>query len=468
MAEFGFGLLWDPRDPRPTFTRFSPSKRGIQAVNSITSTQELPVDRIEIKEFENLYQMAVAQFHQAAARMDLPPALLEILSQPKTEIIVNFPIRKDDGSTIMCKGYRIQHNNILGCYKGGLRFSPQVHLDEVKALAAWMTWKCSLADLPFGGGKGGIQIDPTQLSEAELERVTRRFTHALGANIGPDYDIPAPDMGTNAQTMVWMMDTYMNTVAFANKNTSRHVVTGKTLGAGGSKGREEATGRGTVYSIASWAIDNGIDLNHCTFSVQGYGNVGSWAAKILQNEYGAKLIAAQDHTGSICNKKGINADDLASHVEGHGGVFEYESADAISDDDFWSTKVDIVIPAALEWQVTAENAPKMNCRLVAEAANGPTTPAAEKILRENDVEVIPDILCNAGGVIVSFFEWTQNKRGETWYIDEVRHKLKRRMADAYDRVTQACNEYRCSQRDGAMIVALKRVAQAYEERGIFP
>ncbi len=433
-----------------------------------TTKQPSSADRIKVDEFENLYQMAVAQFRQAADRMELAPGFRRVLSQPKTEIIANFPIKKDDGNVLMCKGYRIQHNNILGCYKGGIRYSPHVHLDEVKALAAWMTWKCSLAGLPFGGAKGGVQIDPTTLSRTELERVTRRFTHSLGANIGPDYDIPAPDMGTNAQTMVWMMDTYMNTVAFATKNTARHVVTGKSIASGGSVGREEATGRGTVYSIAAWAAERGLDLAHCTFTVQGYGNVGSWAAKILQNEYGAKLIAAADHTGTLRNTKGINADDLATHVDSKGGVAGYDKADPIETAEFWKTKADIVIPAALEWQITEENAADIDCRLVAEAANGPTTPVAENMLLENGIDVIPDILCNAGGVIVSFFEWTQNKRGETWYIDEVRSKLRRRMGDAFDRVTRAMNTHGVPRRDGAMIVAIDRVATAYEERGFFP
>jgi glutamate dehydrogenase (NAD(P)+) len=260
----------------------------------------------------------------------------------------------------------------------------------------------------------------------------------------------------------------MNTIAYTHKNVARHVVTGKSISAGGSVGRDEATGRGTVYTTASWAVENGIDLAHCTFSVQGYGNVGSFAARILQDEYGATLVAVQDHTGSIGDPKGIDANALAAHVEQQGGVKGYEKSEALSDEEFWKTKVDIVIPAALEWQVTEENAPLIDCRLVAEAANGPTTPGAEKILADKGIDVIPDILCNSGGVIVSFFEWTQNRRGETWYLDEVRHKLKRRIADAYDRVTRAMNKHECQRRDAAMIVALQRVEHAYEERGLFP
>jgi glutamate dehydrogenase (NAD(P)+) len=424
--------------------------------------------RIQVGEFDNLYQMAVAQFLRAADLIDLPASLREVLSQPKTEIIVHFPVRMDDRRVEMFKGYRIQHNNILGCYKGGMRYSPLVHLDEVKALAAWMTWKCSLTELPFGGAKGGIQMDPSRLSAEELERVTRRFTHALGSNIGPDYDIPAPDLGTNAQVMVWMMDTYMNTMAPATKNSARHVVTGKTVASGGSVGRDEATGRGVVYTVASWASERGEDLAGKTFSVQGYGNVGSWAAKILGQEFGARLVAAQDHTGSVRRPAGIDPDALAAHVRSARGVRGFAAADAISEAEFWSTPVDVVIPAALEWQLTEANAPLLACRLVAEGANGPTTPGAERILAENGIDVLPDILCNAGGVIVSYFEWTQNKRGETWYIDEVRHKLKRRIGDAYDRVSDAMHRYGCSRRDAAMAVALGRVAEAYGERGIFP
>ncbi|MDJ0520501.1 MAG: Glu/Leu/Phe/Val dehydrogenase [Planctomycetota bacterium] len=423
---------------------------------------------IEVNEFENLYEMAVAQFERAADLTELKPSLRAILSEPKNELIVNFPVRMDTGETIMARGYRIQHNNILGCYKGGLRFSPHVHLDEVKALAAWMTWKCALADLPFGGAKGGLQIDPAQLSPVELERVTRRFTHALGSNIGPDYDIPAPDMGTNAQTMVWMMDTYMNTIAYASKNVSRHVVTGKTVASGGSVGRDEATGRGTIYNVASWATENDVDLSGCKFAVQGYGNVGSFAARILQDEYGATLVAAQDHTGSITNPQGIEANDLADHVSANGGVGGYGKAEAEDPDEFWKTDCDIMIPAALEWQLTSTNAPQLKCRLVAEGANGPTTMAADRILQENGIDIIPDILANAGGVIVSFFEWTQNRRGETWYLDEVRHKLKRRIADAYDRVQRTRRHYGCTTREATSIAALDRVAQAYDERGIFP
>ena len=425
-------------------------------------------DRIAIEGFENLYQMATSQFMQAADTIGLDPNLRTILSQPKNEIIVNFPVRMDDGSYRLMKGYRIQHNNILGCYKGGIRYHPQVHLDEVKALASWMTWKCSLAGLPFGGGKGGIQIDPTKFSDGELQRITRRFTHALGSNIGPDFDIPAPDVGTNAQTMVWMMDTYVNTFGAAQKNVARHVVTGKSLAAGGSEGRDEATGRGVVYTIAAWAEQAKFELRGATFTVQGFGNVGSWAARILVAEHGSRLIAAQDYTGSIHNAKGIDPEALTKHVAEKKGVAGFSGAAPIEKAAFWKIKTDILIPAALEAQITSQNAADIDCKLIAEGANGPTTPKAEQMLYAKGTEIIPDILCNSGGVIVSYFEWTQNKQGDSWYVDEVRAKLKRRITDAFDRVWATKKKYKTTSRNAAMITALERVAVSYRERGIFP
>jgi glutamate dehydrogenase (NAD(P)+) len=421
-----------------------------------------------VEGFENLYQMAASQFQRAADLVALSADLRTILAQPKNEIIVNFPVRMDDGSYMLFKGYRIQHNNILGCYKGGIRYHPQVHLDEVKALASWMTWKCSLAGLPFGGGKGGIQLDPSKFSEGELQRITRRFTHALGSNIGPDFDIPAPDVGTNSQTMAWMMDTYVNTFGAAQKNVARHVVTGKSLAAGGSEGRDEATGRGVVYTIAAWAREHDFDLKGSTFTVQGFGNVGSFAARILCAEYGAKLVAVQDHTGTLVNREGIDPEALTRWAVERKGVAGFSGADGIARDEFWTIAADVVIPAALEAQITSKNAPLIETRLIAEGANGPTTPAADRIFRERGIDVIPDILCNSGGVIVSYFEWTQNRQGENWYLDEVRGKLKRRITDAYDRVAATMKRHRTDARNAAMIVALERVAQAYRERGIFP
>lgn len=427
-----------------------------------------PQAAIAVEGFENLYQMAASQFTRAADTMSLDKDLRVILSQPKNEIIVNFPVRMDNGSYQLFKGYRIQHNNILGCYKGGIRYHPQVHLDEVKALAAWMTWKCSLSGLPFGGGKGGIQIDPTKYSADELQRITRRFTHALGANIGPDFDIPAPDVGTNGQTMVWMMDTYVNTFGAAHKNVSRHVVTGKPVSAGGSEGREEATGRGVVYTIAAWAQEKKVDLSKATYVVQGFGNVGSFAAKILTGEYGSTLLAAQDHTGTIHNANGIDVEALFKYAIEKKGIAGFPGAKAIEKDELWKVKADILIPAALEAQITSKNAPIIDVKLVAEGANGPTTPKADEIFVKRGIDLIPDILCNSGGVIVSYFEWTQNKQGESWYLDEVRAKLKRRITDAFDRTMRVKAQYKTDMRNAAMIRAVERVATSYKERGIFP
>jgi glutamate dehydrogenase (NAD(P)+) len=423
---------------------------------------------IAVEGFDNLYQMAASQFARAADTAGLDKELQLILAQPKNEIIVNFPVRMDNGEYQLFKGYRIQHNNILGCYKGGIRYHPQVHLDEVKALASWMTWKCSLAGLPFGGGKGGIQIDPTKYSNDELQRITRRFTHALGTNIGPDFDIPAPDVGTNSQTMVWMMDTYINTFGAAHKNVSRHVVTGKPVSAGGSEGRDEATGRGVVYTIAAWAQEKKFELKKATFIVQGFGNVGSFAAKILCSEYGSVLLAAQDHTGTVHNSKGIDTEALVKWVNEKKGVAGFPGAEAIGKDDLWKIKADILIPAALEAQITSKNAPIIDVKVVAEGANGPTTPKADEIFVKRGIDMIPDILCNSGGVIVSYFEWTQNKQGESWYLDEVRAKLKRRIVDAYDRAAKIREKYKTDGRNAAMITAVQRVVTAYKERGFFP
>lgn len=374
----------------------------------------------------------------------------------------------DDGSYQLFKGYRIQHNNIMGPFKGGIRFHPEVHLDEVKALAAWMTWKCSLLEIPYGGAKGGIKFDPTQYSSRELERITRRFTHALGANIGPDYDIPAPDMGTNSQTMVWMMDTYMNSSPQERKNSMRGVVTGKSVTSGGSLGRDKATGQGLVFAVAAWAEEHQVDLSKCSFSVQGFGNVGSHSARLLQAR-GAKLKAVIDHTGGVYNANGIDALDLIAYAkQNKGGVAGYSKAEPINKLDFFATEVDIFIPAALEMQITAETAPLMKCRLVAEGANGPTDLDGERILLEKGVQFLPDILANAGGVTVSYFEWLQNRLSESWSEDVVDAKLLKMMNKAYHTMRSIAKEYKTDHRTAAYIHSLSRIQTVYRERGIFP
>ena len=391
----------------------------------------------------------------------------KILGQPKNQIVVNFPVRRDNGDVELLTGYRIQHNNILGPYKGGIRYSPHVTQDEVKALAALMTYKCSLAGLPFGGAKGGVSLDPKQYSRAELERVTRRFTHDLGSNIGPEYDIPAPDMGTNGQTMVWMMDTYMNGLGPQNKNAVRGVVTGKTLASGGSVGREKATGQGVMYCIDQWAEDRNFNLDGSRYIVQGFGNVGSHAS-VLMGRAGASLVAVQDQSGAILNDEGIDPVDLKQYVGRTGGVAGYPHAEAVSRDEFFATRADIFIPAALEFQLGAHEAELLKVKMVVEGANGPTTPEGDRTLERRGIEVIPDILANSGGVIVSYFEWVQNKNSASWDLREVDEKLKAKIVAAYTRVRETAAELNVSNRTAALAVAIRRLDEAYGERGIFP
>jgi glutamate dehydrogenase (NAD(P)+) len=367
----------------------------------------------------------------------------------------------------MFKGYRVQHNNILGPYKGGIRYHEQVSLDEVKALASWMTYKCALHDIPFGGGKGGIKFRPRDFSAGELERITRRFTHALGANIGPEYDIPAPDVGTNGQIMVWMMDTYMNVVGFNDKNANRRVVTGKTLASGGSHGRETATGQGIVHCITEWARDRRFDLNGATYMVQGFGNVGSNAAKILART-GASLTAVGDWKGYVANNDGINPYKLTDHVHKTGSVVGYPGTHPISRAEFFATAADIFVPAALELEIGIEEAKALNVKLIVEGANGPTETAAEPILRDKGIDVIPDILANSGGVVVSYYEWLQNKRSERWDLEEVEERLAKRMKRTYLAVSEYAAMKKCDWRVAAMAIAVERIARTYAERGIFP
>jgi glutamate dehydrogenase (NAD(P)+) len=415
----------------------------------------------------NPYLVAQEQLDRASKIAGISPEVKAILSQPKNELIINFPVRMDNGEYRMFKGYRVQHSNILGPYKGGIRYHEQVSLDEVKALAAWMTYKGALHDIPFGGGKGGIKFMPRNHSAAELERITRRFTHALGSNIGPEYDIPAPDVGTNGQIMVWMMDTYMNVVGFADKNANRRVVTGKTITAGGSYGRETATGQGIVHCITEWARDRRFELNGCTFTVQGFGNVGSHASKIFART-GASLTAAGDYKGYIFNGDGINPFKLSEYVSKTGSVHGYPGAKAISRAEFFATPADIFIPAALELEIGVAEAKALNVKLIVEGANGPTETAAEPILHEKGIDLIPDILANSGGVVVSYYEWLQNKRSERWDLEEVEERLAKRMKRTFLAVTEYAAQKKCDWRMAAMGIALDRINKAYAERGIFP
>ncbi|MEZ4704255.1 MAG: Glu/Leu/Phe/Val dehydrogenase [Bdellovibrionota bacterium] len=415
----------------------------------------------------SLYKQASNQWQKAADLYQLESDVRTILEQPKNEISINFPVRMDDNSLRLFKGYRIQHNNILGPYKGGIRYHPMVDLDEVKALALWMTFKCALVGLPFGGAKGGITVDPTSLSGGELMRMTRRFTHALGSNIGPEYDIPAPDAGTNDRTMAIMMDTFMNAQAAYNRNSQRHVVTGKPLTVGGSLGRDKATGQGLVYILSNWAEKQKIDIRNFKFAIQGYGNVGSHAAILLEN-LGAKMVAVQDHSGSIYNENGIPALKLRQYSIEHRGIRGFTEAQEIAGDDFFGMDVDLLIAAALEGQIHEGNAHKIKAKIIAEGANGPTTEEAERILKDKGVTILPDILTNSGGVVVSYFEWTQNKTSSQWTLDEVDGMLNRFLKEAFYQTRKISKEMDIDLRTSAYIVALNRIASAYQERGIFP
>lgn len=416
---------------------------------------------------QDFFDIHIGQVTKAMDILPMADHVRLILSQPKNEVVVNFPVKMDDGSFKLFTGYRIQHNNIMGPYKGGIRYHHEVTLGEVKALAALMTYKCALLDVPFGGAKGGIRMTPHEHSKAELERITRRFTHDLGNNIGPEYDIPAPDVGTNSQIMVWMMDTYMNMHNNIDKNAQRRIVTGKSLTSGGSRGREKATGQGVVYAIQEWADEKGFRLDGASYILQGFGNVGSHTATIL-SRLGAVLNAVEDHTGAIYNPEGIYPRKLIDYVQATGGVKGYPGAQAIDKQTFWETSCDICIPAALELQIDAEVAKKLKCRVIVEAANGPTTLDAEPVLRERNIDVLPDIMANAGGVVVSYFEWIQNKRSEAWQLQEVDSRLHFMIKRAYHEMRAFAREHGVDNRTAALAVAIDRINTVYVERGVFP
>jgi len=416
----------------------------------------------------SVYDNVTKQFNTAADLMHLDSEIRKVLARTNNEVIVNFPVKMDDGHIEMFTGYRVQHNNALGPYKGGLRFHPAVDIDEVRALATWMTWKSAIVNIPFGGAKGGIQLDPSKYSQSELERITRRFTFALGSNIGPEFDIPAPDVNTNPQIMAWILDTYLSTMPAHERQAAVHVVTGKPVESGGSIGRNKATGQGVVFTIEQWAKDTNFDLEGAAYFVQGFGNVGSWASRLLR-PHGSKLVAVEDVSGAIANPKGIDPDDLYEYTQKNKGLIGgYAKAKPIDHETFLATNADIFIPAALENQITLKTAPMLNVKLVAEAANGPTNPDGDKILHEKGTDLLPDVLCNAGGVIVSYFEWLQNKRSEFWDLEEVDEKLYRKIVAGYERVRDTAREHNIDWRTAAYIVALSRLETVYKERGIFP
>ncbi|MAY84820.1 MAG: glutamate dehydrogenase [Flavobacteriales bacterium] len=417
---------------------------------------------------KNMVENVLEQFNSAADEINLHPNIRKILSITNNEIIVHFPVKMDNGEVEIFSGYRVQHNNALGPYKGGLRYHPTVDIDAARALAMWMTWKTSLAGLPYGGAKGGIQLNPSLYSQTELERITRRFTYALGDNIGPEYDIPAPDVNTNSQTMAWMADTYMGTKPQTQRAMNQHVVTGKPVGSGGLEGRDRATGYGVFSTIRLWANKNNYILKDKTFIVQGFGNVGYWAAHFLEKE-GARMIAVQDAFGSIYNEKGIEVESLFQYsLSNNGSVINYSGAERIDNKNFFATNCDILIPAALGNQITEQNAKDINAKLIAEGANGPTNVEGEKILLERGISIIPDILCNSGGVIASYFEWLQNRNGELWQMEEVIKKLEKKLNESFEKVFNYSKNNDTDLRTAAYCIAIERIEKAYVQRGIFP
>ncbi|MGF6922497.1 Glu/Leu/Phe/Val family dehydrogenase [Paraburkholderia sp. 40] len=388
---------------------------------------------------------------------------LETLKRPKRILVVDVPIELDNGTVAHFEGYRVQHNVSRGPGKGGVRYHQDVTLSEVMALSAWMSVKNAAVNVPYGGAKGGIRVDPRTLSRGELERVTRRYTSEIGIIIGPNTDIPAPDVNTNEQIMAWMMDTY----SMNQGQTATGVVTGKPITLGGSLGRREATGRGVFVVGCEAARRIGFDIEGARIAVQGFGNVGGIAARLFQ-EAGAKVVAVQDHTGSVYKSTGIDAVALLDYVTKTGGVGGFPEADAITGDEFWTVESDILIPAALENQITEKNAGKIKTRIIVEGANGPTTTAADDILHDRGILVIPDVVANAGGVTVSYFEWVQDFSSFFWTEDEINERLERVMREAFAAVWQVSSEQNVSVRTAAFIVACKRILQAREMRGLYP
>ncbi len=412
----------------------------------------------------NPFETAKRQVDIVADMLGINGGVREILKHPKRELTVNFPVRLDDGSSRVFTGHRVQYNMARGPCKGGIRYHPQVTLDEVRALAAWMTWKCATVNIPYGGAKGGVICDPKHMSTGELERLTRRFASEISSIIGPEIDIPAPDVYTDSQTMAWIMDTYSMQKGYSVPG----VVTGKPISLGGSEGRGEATGRGCAYVVREAAKDVGVRVKGGTVAVQGFGNAGSVAANILYDEQGAKIVAVSDSKGGIYKADGFNPHAVEEHKKKTGSVVGFPGAKAISNEDVLETKADILIPAALENQITAKNADRISAKIIGEAANGPTVPEADEILFQKKVVVLPDILANAGGVTVSYFEWAQDIQGYYWPLAEVNQRLEQVMVRSYGDVHKVATERKVHHRTAAYVVAIQRVVDAMRIRGIYP
>src|SRR6188508_3061220 len=417
----------------------------------------------KVAEIPNIWAVAQAQFDHAAEKLDLDDGMRRVLRVPQRELTVNFPVTMDDGSVQVFTGHRVQHNVSRGPAKGGIRYHQDVTLDEVRALAMWMSWKCACVNIPYGGGKGGVVVDPKKLSQREVEGLTRRFTTEISPLIGPDRDIPAPDVNTNAQTMAWIMDTYSMHKGY----TIPGVVTGKPVAVGGSLGRNEATARGAVFTLQQASRELDIPLAGARVVIQGYGNAGSIAADLLSAE-GCTIIAVSDSSGGIVNTGGLDPAKVSAWKREHGTVVGFPGADEISNSAILELECEILVPAALENQITHRNAHRIKAKIVAEAANGPTTPEADEILHDHGVFLIPDILCNAGGVTVSYFEWVQDMQSFFWTEERINESLKEIMDRAFAAVHAMSERHEVDMRTAAYMVAVARVAEATTLRGLYP
>jgi glutamate dehydrogenase (NAD(P)+) len=412
----------------------------------------------------NPYDIAKQQFEAAVPYLDdIPKNIIEYLRYPKRELTVNFPVKMDDGGLRVFTGYRVHYNNVLGPTKGGIRYHPDVTLDEVRALAMWMTWKCSLVNIPYGGAKGGVIVDPRKLSAAELERLTRRYATEISIIMDPNNDIPAPDVGTDSQIMAWIMDTF--TMHFGAHTAA--VVTGKPIEIGGSLGRHEATGRGVMYTAREAMSHCGIAIKDARVVVQGFGNVGSIAARTA-HEMGCTVIAVSDVSGGVFNTKGLDIPKMIQYMDDHRSLQGYDGGEHIDNATLLATECEVLVPAALENQITRENAPHVKTKIIAEGANGPTTTGADAILNASGVLIIPDILCNSGGVLVSYYEWVQDRQSLFWTGDEVAQRLEAGMVKAFHEVHELSEQRKIDMRTAAQVLAIRRVAKATMLRGIYP
>ncbi|PZX54739.1 glutamate dehydrogenase (NAD(P)+) [Algoriphagus ratkowskyi] len=422
------------------------------------------IEPAPIKDKENPLESMMERFNIAAEKLGLSDEVYNVLKNPAKQVIVSLPITMDNGKIQVFEGIRVIHSNILGPAKGGIRFAPDVHIDEVRALAAWMTWKCAVVDIPYGGGKGGVRCNPREMSKGEIERLVRAYTLSMLDVFGPDKDIPAPDMGTGPREMAWLMDEYSK----AKGMTVSAVVTGKPLVLGGSLGRTEATGRGVMVSALAAMQKLKINPFQATCAVQGFGNVGSWAARLLE-ERGLKIVAISDHTGAFYNEKGINIVEAVAFRDANGGNLEgFKGGDKmLNAGDLLTLEVDVLVPAAVEDVITIHNVNEIKAKLIVEGANGPTSARADAIINQKGIMAVPDILANAGGVTVSYFEWVQNRLGYKWTADRVNRRSDRIMKDAFDTVYQTSLKYDVPMRIAAYIVAIDKVAKTYEYRGGF-